>query len=195
MEENVLRLDVAMNNTVTVRVVECARGLLRNTHRLIDRELPFALDADSQRLAGDDGHHIVEKSVGFARVEQREDVRVLELCGGLDLREEPLAAQRSTEVGVKHLDGDVAVVLDVVREEHRRHSAGADLTADVVPSGECCLETLEGRRHFFDFCFSSSNQLSTTTTLLAARESSWRTITNLRSSGETSYWRRPRVAA
>ena len=50
--------------------------------------------------------------------------------------QEPLAAERRAEVGVQDLDGDVAVVLEVVREIDGRHAAGAELALDAVAIGE-----------------------------------------------------------
>ena len=39
---------------------------------------------------------------------------MLRARGGADLAEEALTAERGTKVGVQHLDGDVAVVLQVM---------------------------------------------------------------------------------
>ena len=50
--------------------------------------------------------------------------------------QEPLAAERGAEVGVQHLDGDVAVVPEVVREIHGRHAARAELALDAIAVGE-----------------------------------------------------------
>ena len=52
--------------------------------------------------------------------------------GELDLAEEALAAERRGEVLVEDLDGDVAVVLEVVGEVDGRHAAGAELALDAV---------------------------------------------------------------
>jgi hypothetical protein len=60
-----------------------------------------------------------------------------------DLREKTLAAECGAEVGVEDLDGDVAVVALVVREEDRRHAAGAELALDAVATGERLAESSE----------------------------------------------------
>jgi hypothetical protein len=83
----------------------------------------------------------------FQTVEQREDVWVLELGGGLDLGEEPLGAQRSAQVGVQHLDGDVAVVLQVVREIHGGHAARAELALDAIAVGEAFAQSRDVAAH------------------------------------------------
>src|ERR1051325_8388799 len=98
----------------------------------------------AQRLAVDNGHYIEQKSAGVARVEQREDVRVLELRRRLDLAEEAVGAQGRCEIGVENLDGDVALVAKVLREVDRGHSARAELAVDGVSAGKGGVELVEG---------------------------------------------------
>ena len=61
---------------------------------------------------------------------------MLQVGGGLDLGEEPLGAEDGGELGVQHLERDLAVVLEVVGEVHRRHAARAELALDAVAVGE-----------------------------------------------------------
>ena len=93
-------------------------------------KLPLALQPRAQRLALDERHHVEEQPAGVAAVEQRQDVRMLQLRRRLDLGEEPLGAERGAEVRMQDLDRDVAVVLEVVREIDGRHAAGAELALD-----------------------------------------------------------------
>ena len=46
---------------------------------------------------------------GLAGVEQRQDIRVLELRGGLDLHEEARGADRFGQLGLEDLEGDLTV--------------------------------------------------------------------------------------
>ena len=48
---------------------------------------------------------------------------MLQIRGDADLGEESLDAEHRAELGVEHLERDVAVVPDVAREVHRRHAA------------------------------------------------------------------------
>ena len=49
------------------------------------------MEPRAERLTFDEGHHIIEKAVGLARIDQPQDVRMLQAGGGLDLSEESLA--------------------------------------------------------------------------------------------------------
>ena len=66
---------------------------------------------------------------------------MLELRDGLDLLREPIGAERGGELGAQHLDGDLAVVLEVEGKIDGRHPAGAELTLDRVPARESRGET------------------------------------------------------
>ena len=81
------------------------------------------------------GHDVVEEAVGFAGVDQAEDVRMLEAGGDLDLGEEAIAADDGTEFGVEDLDGDLAGVLQVFGEVDGGHAALAELALEAVAVG------------------------------------------------------------
>ena len=68
---------------------------------------------------------------------------MLQVRRRLDLGEEPLGAECRGEIGVQHLDRDLAVVLEVVREVDRGHAARAELALDAVAVGEGRAETQE----------------------------------------------------
>ena len=127
LEQDVLRLDVAVDHALAVGVVQRGRDLPRQPQGLVHRELLLPGQPRPQRFAGDVGHDVVEQSVGLARVDQAEDVRVLEVGGDLDLAEEALAAEDGGELGVEDLDGDLAAVLQVFGEIDRGHAALAQL--------------------------------------------------------------------
>ena len=79
-----------------------------------------------------------------ARVEPGEDVRVLEPGGEPNLGEEPLGAERPSELGVQDLEGDGAVVAEVVRAADCRHAAAAELGVEAVAAGEGLRESSLG---------------------------------------------------
>ena len=63
LEEDVLRLDVAVDEPLAVRVVERARDLLRDRERFLDAELVLAIQLVAQRLAAHERQHVVEEAV------------------------------------------------------------------------------------------------------------------------------------
>ena len=136
LQQDVLRLDVAVDHALAVGVVERGGDLAREPERLLDRKLPLADQPGAERFAGDERHHVVEQAVGLARVEQSQDVRVLQVGGDLDLGQEPLAADHGGELGVQHLDGDLAAVPQVLGEVDDGHAALAELPVDAVAVGQ-----------------------------------------------------------
>jgi hypothetical protein len=59
-----------------------------------DGKLALPLQLLAERLALHVGHGIIQVTLGLAGVVQRQNVRVIEPGGDLDLSEEPLIAQR-----------------------------------------------------------------------------------------------------
>ena len=60
-----------------------------------------------------------------------------------DLGEEPLGAQHGAQLGIEHLERDVAIVLQVLREVDGGHAAGADLALDPVAVSESGGQALQ----------------------------------------------------
>ena len=121
-------------------VVERGGDLAREPEGLLHRELSVAAQARAQRFPGDEGHDVVEQAVGLARVDQAEDMGVLEVGGDLDLGEEAGAAEDGGELGVEDLDGDLAAVLGVLGEVDGGHAALAQLAHEMVAVGQGGLE-------------------------------------------------------
>ena len=65
-----------------------------------------------------------------------------ETGGELDLAEEPVGADRGREVGTEDLEGDLAVVAEVLGQEHDGHAALAELALELVAAGESGFELL-----------------------------------------------------
>ena len=150
MEEDVFRLDVAVDDAVAVRVVERVGDLGGDPQRVLDRELLLAIQPVAQRLAVDERHDVEHRAVHLSRVVQGEDVRMLQVGGGADLGEEPRAADDRGELGLEDLHGDLAVVPEVVGEEDGGHPPRADLALDAVSVRERGGEERAGIRHQAD---------------------------------------------
>src|SRR6188768_2138443 len=92
-------------------------------------------------LALDKRHDIVEQGEAcrgghFSRVDQSEDMGMLQVGRDADLTQEPVPAQCGGKLGVQYLEGDGALMLDVVRQEDGRHAAATELSLDRIPAGK-----------------------------------------------------------
>ena len=143
LKEDVLRLQVAMDDAVLMRIVERARNRDGDAYRLVNGELTLAVEPVPQRLALDVRHHIVQESVGSPRIEQREEIGMLEVRRNADLAQEPLGAEHRAEVGAQKLERDVPVVSEVASEIHRRHATATELALDLVATGERGLKVVD----------------------------------------------------
>jgi hypothetical protein len=136
VQQDVLRLDVAVNHPVPVSVVQRGRYLGGNAHRIRDGKLLLALQSVAEGFPLHERHHVVGGAVGRARIDQAEDVGVLQVGDGLDLAEKPLGADDRGKLGPEHLDGDLPIVLEILREIHGRHAARTQLPLDPIAVGE-----------------------------------------------------------
>jgi hypothetical protein len=65
---------------------------------------------------------------------------MLQVGGDADFAKEPLRAQRGGELGPDDLDGDLAIVLEVVSQEHDRHSTTPELPVERVLTSQAVLQ-------------------------------------------------------
>jgi hypothetical protein len=72
---------------------------------------------------------------------------VLQVGGDLDLVQEPLGAEDGRKLRVENLDGDLAIVLQVVGEVDRRHAAAAELALDAIAVGQSGLQAFKNVGH------------------------------------------------
>jgi hypothetical protein len=145
-EHDVLGLDVAVDDVVAVRVRERIGDLARDLERVIDRQLLLACEPVSQRTALDVRHDVVEEAVRFARIVERQDVRVIETGRDLDLAQEPVRPEHGREIRLEDLDGDRATVLQILGEPDGGHAAASEDTFDRIPFGERLLQPVDHRR-------------------------------------------------
>jgi hypothetical protein len=135
-EQDVLGLDIPVDDIVLVREVERVRHFPRDLNGVVDGELLLAIQAVAQRLALDIRHDIEKKPVGLARIVERQDVRMFEAGGELDLAQEPLAADRGGQLGLEDLDRHRAVELSVLGQIDDGHSTTTQFPLDAVAVGE-----------------------------------------------------------
>jgi hypothetical protein len=91
-EQDVLGLDVAVDHVVAVRIGERVGNLPADLERVIDRQLLLPIQPVAEGFAFDIGHDVEEEAASLPRVEQRQDVGMIEPAGELDLPQESLGA-------------------------------------------------------------------------------------------------------
>jgi hypothetical protein len=139
-EEDVLRLDVAVDHAVRVRGGERVRHLARELHGFIHRERTGALEPVAERLAGEEGRHVVQQPVARAEGEHREDVRVLDLRGNSRLALEAGDARLARELRRKHLYHHLAPQARVLGDEDVTHPTASQLADESVLIAQRALE-------------------------------------------------------
>jgi hypothetical protein len=115
------------------RWIERRRNSAHELERFFHRDLSVAEKAVPQRLAFDHRHHIEEESGCLARVEQRDDVGMIEPSRELDLAQKPIGAESGAKLRMKHLERDPPVVAEIICEINGSHPATAQLTIELVP--------------------------------------------------------------
>ena len=122
LEQDVARFDISVDDSVLVRVLERTGNLRGKSHRLINRKLFLPVDAVTERLTLHIRHDVEKESLGFTGVEERKDVRMLEIGGDLDLSKKAFGSDDSRQFRLQDLESDIAVVLQVLGEIYRRHT-------------------------------------------------------------------------
>ena len=131
-DEHVRRLDVAVDEPERVRGVERVGDRPEQTDGL--RRVEAArrrVDELAEVVALDVPHRQVEVPALLAGRVDRDDVRVVEARCELRLDEEPLAeALVRRELGREHLDGHLALQVDVLAQVDGAHRAASEQTLD-----------------------------------------------------------------
>jgi len=147
IEQDVGRLDIAMDHVAAVGIAQRVGHLPRDLQRIGDGQLPLAIEALAQGLALDVRHDVVDQAVHLVGVVQRKDVGMVQAGGDLDLVQEPGGADFLRQVGPQHLDRDVTIVLEVVGEKDTRHPALAQLALEAVPRGQGVAQSFKKLGH------------------------------------------------
>jgi hypothetical protein len=147
VEQDVARLDVPVDDVLAVRVVQGAGDGLRYVHGFLDRKLTFPLEPFPDGLSFQVRHDVVQKTVGFTRVVQRQDMGVLQVRRRLDLGEEPLGPDDSGQLWLEHLQRDLPLVLQVVGKIYRGHASLTELSLDVVAPLQGSVQACRGVGH------------------------------------------------
>ena len=66
---------------------------------------------------------------------------MVQVGGGRDLAQKALGPEGVDQLGTEHLDGDLAIMLEVMREIDRRHAACTQLAVEAVAIGQGTLKS------------------------------------------------------
>ena len=83
--QHVVRLDIAMDHPLGVRVRQRVRKLVQDSDDFPDRQPAALPESRTKRLAVDERHDVERHGVRQSRVEERQDVRVFEVPRRSDL--------------------------------------------------------------------------------------------------------------
>ncbi len=136
-EEEVRRLDVAVDDALVVRALQADAGLRRDAEREVGRERAEALDQLMEILALEVLHHQEGQAplLVAPRAVDADDVRRVDRRRRLGLAREA-AHQRLARRGLRgdDLDGDARAALRVDRFINRAHPAGPKEAHDLITS-------------------------------------------------------------
>ena len=144
LEQDVVRLHVAVHDAASVRVGERPRHLAQHARRVGRRERAARAESLAERLALHVAHDEEDEAARLADAMDRDDVRVREAGRRARLAQESLARLGGArEVRRQDLDGDVAIELHVAREVDDAHAAAAELALERVLAGQGGLQVEE----------------------------------------------------
>ena len=147
VEHHVAGLDVPVHDAVAMRIGECVGDLRHHARDERNRKRTILSNDVIERLAVDELHHEVDQLLRLANRVDGDDVRMIEP------RPRPCLAQKAVdenvagrkEIRAHHLDGDLSVELQVMREVDRRHAAATEFALNAV-LGPCGFSQLDHDR-------------------------------------------------
>ncbi len=98
-QEHVVGFDVPMDDSLGVCLGKGVRHVTEDSYGISQRQLVFAGELAAQRLTVHERHHVVQKAGGLAGIDERQDVRMLQVRGDLDLPQESRSTDDRRELG------------------------------------------------------------------------------------------------
>jgi hypothetical protein len=133
-QEDVVRLQIAMDDARAVRSFEAGEQLLDDRRDLARGDATTRVDALGQRHAVEELHHHVERAVRQrSEIQHLDDVLRPDASGRLGFALEALHGVGARgQRGQQHLDGHLAMDADVRALVHGTHRAAANLAHDAI---------------------------------------------------------------
>jgi len=136
-----------MYNAARVRIVKCTGHLAGQPKCILFLESAFAIDPLAERFAFDVRRDEIQQSLCLIGIQQRQDVRMRQLRGNLDLAQKSRAADHGRHFGAKYLDCDESIVLDASGEIHDGARTAAELSLDLVRTLDGASEKIAEAGH------------------------------------------------
>ena len=138
-EHNVVALQIAMHDALTMRGIQSAGDLPNDLNNARERHWPFALDNLFQSTAVQIFHYQEDHAVfGFAKIGDVDGVWVRDSRSGFSFARETSDDRIVDSQGrMQHFDRDGFVHQHVFAEIDRAHAAALDQSFDEVLFGEC----------------------------------------------------------
>ena len=134
-DENVVRLQIAVNQSAVMGVCERLAKLLGQLQDLRDAELAGSGERDS----GDEFHDDVGEPVIFASVVDRHDSRMIESGSGSRLMKQVRAGGRIEPLLNQDLDRDLTLQLEIIGPVHHSHATAPQLGVEAIPLPQAYL--------------------------------------------------------
>jgi hypothetical protein len=131
-EQDVVRLDVAVHDATLVRIAQRAADIAQDAHGLRNGKRSDAREPAAERFPFHERHCVVGDAICLAGGEHRDDLRLLEARGELDLALEAVDVDARQQIGRQHLHHDLPPQRGLLGQEHRGHASPAELALEEV---------------------------------------------------------------
>jgi hypothetical protein len=135
-EQDVLRLDVTVDDPVTVRVGQRVGHFSGDPEGITHGQSLFSGHTAPEGLAIHERHGEPELPIGFPGIVDAEYVRVLQASAEADLAQEAIGAHGMSQLGAENLKRHRPVMPEVVGKVHSGHAATTELALDAVAIGQ-----------------------------------------------------------
>jgi hypothetical protein len=136
LEQDILRFDVPVYDTVGVRVLQSTQHLDRNAASVVEGQLLLSEQTLAEGFPLHVRHGVPKLADCIPGVENWEEVGVLESGGYADFVKETFWSKGSGQFRAEHFERDRSVMAQVVCEVDRGHAAPAEFTLDSVAVSE-----------------------------------------------------------
>src|SRR5438874_1513365 len=131
-----------------MRIIECGCDVASDALHISERQSLLEDEAVAQRSVGNEWRDVIQLPVGFAGIDEWNDVRMRQSRSDSNLPHETLGAERRRELTLENLDRDLSRVLLLFGEMDDCHTAVSNLPLDCVAVVKRSADSRHGSGHF-----------------------------------------------